>query len=354
MTSLRLLRDLTPEQLEAELGSLGEPPYRARQVLLWAWRKRAGSFDQMTTIGKAVRARLAGMFALDKMAVEERRVSSAGDAVKLGLRLHESDHLAECVLLTDRQRRTACLSTQLGCAMGCAYCATGAMGFVRDLTQAEVLGQLVALSDHLAGAGDKEVTHVVFMGMGEALLNYDVFAASCRVISADWGFALGPARITVSTAGVVPAIDRLAAEGPAVNLAISLNAYDDAHRSRIMPINRRYPIAEVVAAGKRFATATGRGLTFEYVVVHGENDTPQAMSALVRLLAGVPCKVNCIPLNPTSTGTGSAPDYDGVLAFTAELHRRGITATARRSRGLDIDGACGQLAGRRLSGVRDR
>jgi len=169
------------------------------------------------------------------------------------------------------------------------------------------------------------------------------------MVTAEWGLGLGPARITVSTAGVVPSIDRLTAEGPAVNLAISLNAFDDAHRSRIMPINRRYPIAEVVAAGARFVAATGRGLTFEYVVVHGENDTPEAVTSLVRLLAGVPCKVNCIALNPTSAGRGSAPDYDDVLAFTAELHRRGITATARRSRGLDIDGACGQLAGRRAS-----
>ncbi len=347
MSALPRIRDLSELQLSQQLAELGEPAYRVRQILQWVWLKRASSFEAMSNISKPTRAMLAERFDIDAMREADRRVSAEGDAVKFGLNLHESDGITECVLLIDRQRRTACLSAQLGCALGCTFCATGAMGFVRNLTQAEVLGQLVAVNDYLHGKGDKPVTHVVFMGMGEALYNYDVFAGSCGILHAEWGFGLALRRITVSTAGVVPSIERLTTDGPFVNLAISLNAADDEYRSRIMPINRRYPIAEVVAAGKRYAEKSGMGLTFEYVVVAGETDTPEAIGGLIRLLHGVPCKVNCIPLNPTSVGSGSAPEYEGVLKCVRQLHEHGVTATARRSRGRDIDGACGQLTSRR-------
>lgn len=344
MAAVQHIRDLGGVALESELVAAGEPRFRARQVLQWVWCKRAGSFDDMTNVSKATRARLAERYSIEKMKVERLLESQAGDAVKFGLRLLHSADTVECVLLIDRQRRTACLSTQLGCALGCTFCATGAMGFVRDLTLAEVLGQMVAINDFLAGRGDKPVTNVVFMGMGEALFNYETFRDACAIINDEAGFGLALRRITVSTAGVVPSIERLTNEGPQVHLAVSLNHYDDAARSRIMPINRRYPIAEVVSAARRYADVTGCGLTFEYVVVRGETDTPAAVKALARILNGVPCKVNCIPLNPTSTGTGTAPDYEDVLKFVQTLHDHGITATARRSRGLDIDGACGQLS----------
>lgn len=340
------LKNLPLDDAGRRIVALDEPRFRVQQVLGWVYRKRVGSFDDMRNVSKQSRAKLAEHFTLEKLECPTRLVAAAGDAVKFGYRLIESPDLVESVLLIDRKRRTACLSSQLGCGLGCTFCATGTMGFVRNLTQDEVIGQLIGINDYLAEQGDKPLTHVVFMGMGEALSNFDVFRSCCEIITAEVGFGLADRRITVSTAGVVPSIDRLIREGPPVNLAISLNTYSDELRSRIMPINRTYPIAEIVAAGRRYANATGRTLTFEYVVIEGETDTPAAVDALGRLLRGVPCKVNCIPLNPTSTGQGTAPPYERVLQFVQALHQRGITATARRSRGRDIDGACGQLCTR--------
>ncbi|MBD3239255.1 MAG: 23S rRNA (adenine(2503)-C(2))-methyltransferase RlmN [Chitinivibrionales bacterium] len=344
MSDRTRLKNLPLDDASRGILALDEPRFRAQQVLGWVYRKRVSSFDEMRNVSKQTRAKLAERFTIDKLECPVRLVSSAGDAVKFGFRLVESDELVESVLLIDRKRRTACLSSQLGCGLGCTFCATGAMGFVRNLAQDEVVGQLIGINDYLAEQDDKPLTHVVFMGMGEALSNFDVFKSTCEIITAEVGFGLADRRITVSTAGVVPSIDRLIREGPPVNLAISLNTYSDELRSRTMPVNRTYPIAEVVAAGRRFVSATGRTLTFEYVVVEGENDTPGAVDALSRLLRGIPCKVNCIPLNPTSTGEGKSPPYERILQFVQALHERGITATARRSRGRDIDGACGQLS----------
>ncbi len=341
------IKNLPPSELEhIVVTELGLQRYRADQILGWIYRKRVDSFEQMTTIGKPLRAALSERFVLGKLDCVSRRVSGAADAVKFGFRLEESDDVVESVLLIDRRRRTACLSSQLGCGLGCTFCATATMGFVRNLTQSEVIEQLIGINDYLVETGDKPVTHVVFMGMGEALSNYSVFGTCCEIIVAEYGFGLAARRVTVSTAGVVPSIERLMHEGPAVNLAISLNSYSDELRSKYMPVNTTYPIAQVVAAGRRFTEQTKRGLTFEYVVMHGENDTPEALRMLSRLLQGVPCKVNCIPVNPTSTGVGERPPYDEVLRFVQALHDRGITATARRSRGDDIDGACGQLCTR--------
>ncbi len=342
------LKNLPLDEAGRRIVAFDEPRFRTQQVLGWVYRKRVGSFDDMRNVGKQTRAKLNGHFTIEKLECPTRLVSSAGDAVKFGFRLVDSPDMVESVLLIDRKRRTACLSSQLGCGLGCTFCATGAMGFVRNLAQDEVVGQLIGINDYLAEQGDKPVTHVVFMGMGEALSNFDVFTSCCEIITAEVGFGLAERRITVSTAGVVSSIDRLIRQGPAVNLAISLNTYSDELRNRIMPINRTYPIAEIVAAGRRFVNATGRTLTFEYVVIEDETDTLAAVDALSRLLRGIPCKVNCIPLNPTSTGTGSTPSYERVLQFVQALHRRGITATARRSRGRDIDGACGQLCTRVL------
>lgn len=340
------LKNLAFNDVARMLQEMGEPRFRAKQVLNWVYRKRLDAFEDMTNVSKASRQQLSERFSIDKLQCDGTLVSSRGDAAKFAWRLVESDDTVESVLLYDRQRRTACVSSQLGCGLGCTFCATGTMGLVRNLALDEVTGQLIGLNDYLVAQGDKTLTHVVFMGMGEALANFDVFCAACEVIHAEEGLGLAYRRITVSTAGVVPAIDRLIREGPPVNLAISLNTFSDELRSRYMPVNDRYPIAEVIAAGRRFVEASERTLTFEYVVNHGENDTPQAVESLAAILRGIRCKVNCIPLNPTSTGVGASPDHDTVLRFVQALHQRGVTATARRSRGRDIDGACGQLCTR--------
>lgn len=340
------IRNFDIETLTERLASLGEPPFRARQIAQWVYLKRIDSFDEMTNISKKTRQILSEQYVLRKPAVASTLVASAGDAVKFGLSLPETNMLTESVLLFDRARRTICVSSQLGCGLGCTFCATASMGLVRNLTHEEVIGQLVTANDYLVHTKDKLVTHVVFMGMGEALANFDVFSSVCRVITNPEGMRLAAKRITVSTAGVVPSIDRLTREGPPVNLAISLNEYNDERRSAIMPVNRNYPLGPLLEAARRFTKAGMGELTFEYVVRRGENDDAKAIASLTRLLHGIDCRINCIPLNDTSRGEGRSPEFEAVQQFARDLHARGLSTTVRRSRGSDISGACGQLCAR--------
>lgn len=341
--SLPSLTNLSLPQLQQALLELGEPRFRARQIMNWVFAKRIGEYSQMRNISPATQQKLAARFVLRKLELTHQLVSDAGDAVKFGFRLPDSEHGIESVLLLDRNRRTACLSSQVGCALGCRFCATATMGFIRDLTVEEIVGQLIGINDYLQQRGEPEVNQIVFMGMGEALSNFENFCQAITLLTDPNCFDLAPRRITVSTAGVVPSIDRLIAQGPAVQLAISLNSYCNDKRSSIMPINKRYPLEQLVAAAHRFVKARAMAVTFEYVVVQGENDTQEALGALTRLLHGLECKINCIPLNPTSTDYGSSPSFEHVQTFAQALYQRGITATVRRSRGQDISGACGQL-----------
>jgi 23S rRNA (adenine2503-C2)-methyltransferase len=345
------ITDLSLAQLKVTLEAWGEPSYRARQVTKWLYRKRAGSFQAMTDIGKQSRARLEENFSLEKPRIEACLESSRGDAVKFGLAPFASPskgHVIECVLLRDRNRRTACVSSQLGCALGCTFCETAAIGFIRNLTLAEVTGQLITINDYLEKKIDKPLTNVVFMGMGEALCNFDVFKSTVEIITSDEGFVCAPRRITVSTAGVVPSIDALAAARLGVQLAISLNAFSNDVRDRLMPVNRRYPIERVLDAARRYAKSNPGPVTFEYVVIEGENDTPESVGALCALLHGIRCKLNLIPVNPARRLSGRGrPDMDHLRRFAQSLYDRGILATVRTSRGADICGACGQLSGGR-------
>ena len=339
------LKNLTPAHIAEEVAKLGEPSYRVVQILKWIYQKRVAAFDQMTTMPKALRAKLDGVFALDKMQCGRTVVSRERDAVKFAFSCIESPHYIESVLLYDRQRRTACLSSQLGCGLGCVFCVTGKMGLIRNLTQEEIVGQLIGINDYLAAQNDKPVTNIVFMGMGEALSNFERVRSSLEIIMHEETFNIGGRRITVSTAGVIPSIERLMAENLNVGLAISLNAFSDRERSRLMPVNDRYPIAALVEIAKRYFEKTGRRVTFEYVLIAGSTDTDEAATALVRLLGGFPCKVNLIPVNPFGESLLRPPSEKRLLRFVDELHRRGLAATVRKSRGRDISGACGQLAG---------
>jgi 23S rRNA (adenine2503-C2)-methyltransferase len=220
------------------------------------------------------------------------------------------------------------------------------MGFVRNLTQAEVLGQLIAVNDYQAAKKDKPVTNVVFMGMGEALSNYDNFVSSLQIINSEDAFTIGSRRITVSTAGVVPSIRRLMEQDIPIGLAISLNAYDNEMRNRIMPINKRYPIESLVQISQEYFEKTGRPVTFEYVLIDGMNDGKKAVEALVSLLKAVVCKINVIAINPGSCEGFKSPPFHKVEEFVQNLFEKGLNATLRRSRGQDICGACGQLSGR--------
>jgi 23S rRNA (adenine2503-C2)-methyltransferase len=337
------LKNLSLPQIEEFVLGLGGKKFHARQIYKWIYQKRLSGFETMSDMPKSFRARLEACAGISKL--ESRRVleSKFGDAVKFGFELYESKHIAESVLLIDDNRRTACISSQLGCGLGCAFCETAKLGFIRNLTQEEILGQLIGINDYLFNKGDKLITNVVFMGMGEALSNFDNFRSALSVIMAEDGFNIGARRITVSTAGVVPSIERLMKEDLTIGLAISLNAWNNDLRNSYMPINRKYPIEQLVEIAKRYYHKTGRRVTFEYVLINGITDTAAAASALYKMLGGFPCKINLIPVNPAGSKEYGSPAEKLVERFSASLHSRGLAATIRRSRGQDIMGACGQL-----------
>ncbi len=338
------ITDLTLEALSQQLLEEGHPSYRLKQLLYWVYSNRVDTFDAMTNISKSVRALWAERFNVEKLSQIACLESKDKDAVKFGFSTPQG--VFESVLLIDGKRRTLCVSSQLGCALGCSFCETGTLGFIRNLTQTEIVGQLIAANDYLQKQDDKLVTNIVFMGMGEALLNFDIFLSALKIIMHEDCFGIGGRRITVSTAGIVPAIEKLIQAHLNVGLAISLNTYSNAKRDLIMPINKKYPIEEIVKAGTRFHRVIGQPLTFEYVAVKGDNDTREAVAALAKLLKGVPCKLNIIPLNPNTDTTVAGPSQNKIDQFAEALSKKGLMVTVRKSRGRDICGACGQLAGK--------
>ena len=346
--SLIRLKNLPLEKVREAIIADGQPPFRAIQVIKWVYQKRVSSFDGMNNIAKATRQKLAGRFIIEKLITAAVNPSNNNDAVKFGFKLIDTPYLVESVLLIDNDRRTACLSSQLGCGLGCTFCETGRLGFIRNLTQEEILGQVIGINDYLAEHKDKLVTNIVFMGMGEALSNFDNFRSSLAVIMDNDCFNIGGRRVTVSTAGVIPSIERLMKEDLNVGLAISLNAFSNSRRDAIMPVNKKYPIESLVEIARRYFKKTGRRVTFEYVIAAGETDTPEAAAALVKLLGGVTCKINLIPVNPTSGSTGVPPSRRRLMEFSDRLHEAGLAATVRTSRGQDICGACGQLTAKAI------
>jgi len=322
---------------------MGEQKFRAKQILKWVYQKRLSDFNDMTNMPKTLRSTLAEKSCIDKLEPYAVLESSKGDAVKFGFALPGAGHVVESVLLIDDDRRTACVSSQLGCGLGCTFCETAKLGFIRNLTQGEIIGQLTGINDYLAGKGDKLVTNIVFMGMGEALSNFDNFISSLKIIMHEDAFNIGARRITVSTAGVIPSIEKLMKEDLTIGLAISLNAWNNGLRSQYMPINKKYPIEQLVQIAKRYHNKTGRRVTFEYVLIHGVTDTDEAAASLEKLLGGFPCKINLIPVNPVNAVSCASPGEQQVDRFAGKLHARNLSATIRRSRGQDIMGACGQL-----------
>jgi 23S rRNA (adenine2503-C2)-methyltransferase len=341
--SFSSITNLSPTDLSKSLLMLGEPTFRAKQIAKWLYQKRVESFEEMINISKKSRDLYAENYSLKKLSALYHLESRNKDAVKFGFETYTGDGVIESVLLYDQDRRTACLSSQLGCALGCVFCETGKMGFIRNLRQDEIIGQLIGINDYCASKHDKPVTNVVFMGMGEALLNFEAFMSSLKIIMSEDAFAIGARRITVSTAGVVPAIEKLMEQNLTIGLAISLNTYCDEERNKIMPINKKYPIASLKEIARRYSNKSGRTVTFEYVLIDGKNDSATAVNALAALLKGLDCKVNVIPVNPAGTFKVSAPSLEKLHQFAEALENRGITAMVRKSRGQDISGACGQL-----------
>jgi len=336
------LKGMLPEELQDFLSSLGKERYRTKQMLGWIYGKGIHRFDEMTDLAKSFRTELARIASVSHLVERERTTSGDGKATKFLFEL-EGGLTVESVLIEEGDRRTVCLSSQVGCALGCRFCSTGRMGLRRNLSAAEIIDQLLAIRRSIQEEG-KEIRNVVLMGMGEPLLNYENVLRAIRLMKLEMGPAIGARRITLSTSGIVPGIRRLAREGMQIGLALSLNATTDPLRSRLMPINRRYPIAEVIEAGRAYAERTGRWITLEYVLLRGENDAPEDARRLAGLVRTLPAKVNLIPFNPRgSEATYRRPSRMRIEQFQDVLFAHHVTATLRESRGGDIAAACGQL-----------
>ncbi|MCB9761601.1 MAG: 23S rRNA (adenine(2503)-C(2))-methyltransferase RlmN [Alphaproteobacteria bacterium] len=325
--------------LDALLAGWGQRRFRAKQLWSWMYDKGAADFDEMTDLPAGLRERLAREATLGSLQLAEEQHSADG-TIKRVWRLPDGQ-LIESVLMPYRDgRRTACISSQAGCAMACAFCATGQMGFARQLSAAEIVEQALRFSGELQARGER-LSNVVLMGMGEPFHNYDAVIEAVRRLNTDLG--IGARHITVSTVGLVPQIRRFAEEGLQVTLAISLHAATDDARSALMPINRRWPLDELIAACRDYVDRTHRRVTFEWALIQGVNDDVATAERLGRLLQGLHCHVNLIPLNPTAGYDGGPSGEPAVAGFIEALGRFGVPATARVRRGIDIDAGCGQL-----------
>jgi 23S rRNA (adenine2503-C2)-methyltransferase len=331
------IRSMTTEALEGLMESLGEPKYRAGQVFGWLHAKHAESFAEMSNLPASARAALDSACYIDSPALLEKQASPNG-TVKFLFGLKDGNRV-ESVLMAYRHGNSLCVSTQAGCKMGCAFCASTLAGLARDLSPAEMLGQVYAAEKH-SGA---RVSSIVLMGIGEPLDNYDNTLAFLKLISHKNGQNLSLRHVSLSTCGLVDKIDRLAEEKLGLTLSVSLHAAEDKLRSSLMPINRRWGAADLIAACKRYFKATGRRISFEYALIDGVNDTPAHAKALVARLKGFPCHVNLIPLNEVKERGWHKSPPKAVAAFQAALTAAGLNATVRRELGTGISAACGQL-----------
>ena len=347
------LLDYDAQGLARLLADLGEKPFRARQLLRWVHRFGESDFAAMTDVAKSLRSRLAAEAVIAAPAV--LRDDTSDDGTRKWLLDVGAGNAVECVFIPEENRGTLCVSTQAGCALDCAFCSTGKQGFSRNLTTAEIVGQLW-LANHMLGGfeaqrdGGHVISNVVLMGMGEPLANVDNTLAALRLMLDDNAYCLSRRRVTVSTSGIVPAMDRLRDACP-VALAVSLHAPDDALRDALVPINRKYPLRDLMAACVRYLEKSPRDfITFEYVMLDGVNDTDDHARQLLRLTRDVPCKFNLIPFNPFAGSAFRRSPPERIRAFAEILMAAGVVATTRKTRGDEIDAACGQLAGQ----VQDR
>ena len=340
---MRHLLDLSLEQIEAELAEWGEPRYRAKQIAEWVFRHGATDFASMTTLPPALRARLGETFTIAPPAVLAERRADDGATTKALLDLGGNDAVETVRMDYDPDgdgepdRVTVCVSTQVGCAMACRFCATGLQGFTRNLTPAEIVSQVLYFSR------ERRITNIVFMGMGEPLANYGGTIAAIRWLTRHEGLGLRQRGITVSTVGLVRAIDRLSLEGLQVGLTISLHAPDDELRRDLIPTSSGTTIDDLVAAARRYIERCGRRVTFAYALLDHVNDEPEQARALARRIRGIQAHVNLIPYNPTAGPDLRRPSIGRVRAFQRELEAAGVNATVRIERGVEIAAACGQL-----------
>ena len=338
--------DRSPEELKTDLVFMGEKPFRGEQITQWLYRGIV-SFSEMTNLSKALIEKLEHRYVIGTLQQLERLVSGDKHTIKY-LYLLKDNHIIECVVMKYHHGNTVCLSTQVGCAMGCSFCASARSGLARNLTVGEMTAQVLASNRDIGELGWGSIGGIVLMGSGEPLDNYDNTLKFLHGIHEPQGFHLGYRNITLSTCGLVPKIHALAEEELSINLAISLHAPNDEIRREIMKIARVYSIQEILDASRYYFQKTGRRITFEYALIHGVNDEPAHARELVALLKEFPCHVNLIPLNETDHSNQKRSRDSDVKLFSSILESAGINATIRREMGLDIQGACGQLKNRYL------
>jgi 23S rRNA (adenine2503-C2)-methyltransferase len=353
--------DLTYNQLKELVGSLGQPAYRADQIAWWVYKKLAASFEEMTDLPQSFRWKLAEVASLSSLIPMDEKISGDGQTRKVLFRLDDGRTIESSLMLyektgSSRERRTVCVSTQVGCPVGCPFCATGQQGFERNLRPGEIIEQVLYFM-RLVNAEQqgkveeldsprRPVTNVVFMGMGEPLANYEAVWQAVEMLNSRRGLGLGARQITISTVGLVPQIKRLAEESIHVELAISLHAANDARRNKLVPINKKYPLSQLIPACREYFKKTGRRPTFEYALFQGVNDSVEHARELARLLEGMNCQVNLIAGNPSVCKEFAPSPMKKVLAFQKILKDRGVSSTVRVSKGADIEAGCGQLRSR--------
>ena len=342
MTINPTIYDLDYEDLKALLTDWGEASFRADQIWKELYQDFKTDFSVFTTLPIALRERLSENFSISNISPVDQLSSSDIQTTKLLFELTDGNRI-ESVLMKYDKRTTLCISTQAGCAMGCTFCATGQMGFTRNLSTGEIIAQILFFARQLAEDREK-VTNIVYMGMGEPFHNYDATLASIDTLNHPRGMKFGARRFTISTVGLVPAIKRFTAENRQVNLAISLHAATDELRASMLPVNNRYPIADLIAACQEYVDTTHRRITFEWALIQNVNDTEEQAQKLVALLKDMLCHVNVIPLNPTEQFGGKRSEVIRIKKFQQALESNGIPCTIRIRRGIDIQAGCGQLA----------
>jgi 23S rRNA (adenine2503-C2)-methyltransferase len=333
------LLDLTPDQLKRWLEEHDQKPFRADQIIHWVFQRRVTDFDQMSDLPKSLRSELAASFRL-RVTEVAKAVESKDGTEKLLVRLPDGGEV-ECVLLRDGARRSICVSSQVGCAMGCVFCASGLDGVDRNLTTGEILEQMLLLQARLAP--DERLSHIVMMGMGEPLANLERVLGALDMARSEDGLGISPRRITISTVGLPPAIDRLAANRVPYNLAVSLHAPNDQLRTQLVPVNKKIGIEAVLDAADRYFDSSGRRLTFEYVLLGGVNDSPEDARQLARLLRDRTVMLNVIPYNPVEGLPYETPTKRSIARFREALEAGGVNVKFRQRKGSEIDAACGQL-----------
>jgi len=331
--------NLTTEELRKKFIALGIEPYRADQVHQWIYEKGVYEFNRMTNLSSHLRERLKNEFLIELPKTAARQCSKDDQSVKLLLQFKKGDSV-EAVYLPIKDRKTLCISSQVGCKFHCAFCASGQNGFMRNLNMGEMIGEVLMARDQ---ATDKKITHIVFMGIGEPLDNYKELMRTIRQLNAKSALGIGSRKITISTCGVVPKIQALSDEGLQIELSVSLHGPNDVVRGALMPVNQAYPVKTLIEACKKYIQKTKRAITFEYILIKGVNATPKEAQTLSRLLKGMLCKVNLIPYNPIEEFPHEQPSYEEILEFQQILQRNGIKTTVRFSKGQDIQAACGQL-----------